>query len=440
MRFWIKLAFVFAMTLAILVPLALIDGVIDDRQRNRAEAVEQISGTFAAAQVFGGPVLVIPYTESAEVDAAHADGGPRKMRRDEQRQWIFFPDTVEVGGPIKPSTRRLGLHAVRVYEWAGRADARFSFDIPAATDPVANRRIGRPWLSYGIADVRGLVGTPRLSVNGAPVAVLQGQGARDGSGLHARLPAPLPGSRMQLTTRLDLVLGGTESLSLAPMGQQNRFALASSWPHPRLAGKFPARQPRIGADGFSAHWEISALAADAQRQYLGGRSLTSGVDAVSVSLVDPVNAYTQADRAIKYGILFVLLTFVGFFMLELLLQLRIHPIQYGLVGLALSIFFLLLVSLSEHVAFALAYALASAACVGLIGYYLCHVLGSVLRGGGFALMLGALYAALYGLLISEDNALLMGSLLLFAILAAIMIATRKVDWYRAGATAPLAAA
>ena len=123
MRFWIKLAFVFAMTLAILVPLALIDGVIDDRQRNRAEAVEQISGTFAAAQVFGGPVLVIPYTESVEVDAAHADGGPRKMRRDEQRQWIFFPDTVEVGGPIKPSTRRLGLHAVRVYEWAGRADA-----------------------------------------------------------------------------------------------------------------------------------------------------------------------------------------------------------------------------------------------------------------------------------------------------------------------------
>ena len=155
--------------------------------------------------------------------------------------------------------------------------------------------------------MRGLVGTPRLSVNGAPVAVLQGQGARDGSGLHARLPAPLPGSRMQLTTRLDLVLGGTESLSLAPMGQQNRFALASSWPHPRLAGKFPARQPRIGADGFSALWEISALAADAQRQYLGGRSLTSGVDAVSVSLVDPVNAYTQADRAIKYGILFVVL-------------------------------------------------------------------------------------------------------------------------------------
>ena len=438
MRFWIKLAFVFAMTLAILVPLALIDGVIEDRQRNRAEAVEQISATFAAAQVFGGPVLVVPYTESVEVDAAF-EGGTRKLRRDEQRQWVFFPEMLQVGGPIRPSTRRLGLHAVRVYEWAGRAEARFTVDIPTTSDPLANRRIGRPWLSYGIADVRGLVGTPRLTVDGASVAVRQGLGAGDGSGVHARLATPAAGSRMQLSTRLDLVLGGTESLSLVPMGEKNRFALASSWPHPRLAGKFPARQPRISASGFDAQWEISALAADAQRQYLAGRNLVSGVDAVSVSLVDPVNAYTQADRAIKYGILFVLLTFVGFFMLELLLQLRIHPIQYGLVGLALSIFFLLLVSLSEHLAFALAYVLASTACVGLIGYYLCHVLGNLLRGVGFAVMLGALYAALYGLLVSEDNALLMGSLLLFGILAAIMVATRKVDWYRAGATTPLAA-
>lgn len=436
MRFWIKLGFVFAMTLAILVPLALIDGVIDDRQKNRAEAVERISTTFAGAQVFGGPVLVVPFTDSVEVEVADGRGGTRKVRRDRQFQWTLFPETLDVGGPLKPSSRRLGLHAVRVYEWTGHADARFAADIPQASDPLANRRIGQPWLSYGIADVRGLVGTPKLSVNGVPAQVLQGQGARDGMGVHARLPAPDPGSRLVLSTRLDFVLGGTESLSLVPLGQQSRFALSSSWPHPRLAGKFPARQPRIGADGFIAQWDISALAADTQRQFRGGRPLAEGIDAVTVSLVDPVNAYTQADRAIKYGILFVLLTFVGFFMLELLLQLRIHPVQYGLVGLALSIFFLLLVSLSEHIAFGMAYALASAACVGLIGYYLCHVLGRLWRGIGFATMLGALYAALYGLLVSEDNALLMGSLLLFAILTGIMVATRKVDWYRAGAASP----
>lgn len=437
MRFWMKLGFVFAMTLAILVALGLIDGVITDRQRNRAEAVAQIANTFAGAQVFGGPVLVVPYTDAVEVEVADGAGRTRTVRRDQSFQWTFFPESLDVGGGLTPSTRRLGLHAVRIYEWAGRADARFNVRVPVAKDPLANRRIGRPWLSYGIADVRGLVGTPHLSVNGLPTRVLQGQGSRDGVGVHARLPAPRAGARLELATRLDLVLGGTETLSLVPLGDQNRFSLTSPWPHPRLAGKFPARRPRIDAHGFAAQWVIPGLAADVQRQFRGGRAMKD-IDAANVSLVDPVNPYMQADRAIKYGILFVVLTFAGFFLMEMLVGLRIHPIQYGLVGLALSIFFLLLVSVSEHLAFGLAYVLASTACVGLIGFYLCHVLGSFLRGVGFAATLGALYAALYGLLISEDNALLMGSLLLFAILAGIMVVTRKVDWYRAGDAAAVA--
>lgn len=152
------------------------------------------------------------------------------------------------------------------------------------------------------------------------------------------------------------------------------------------------------------------------------------LDAMGVSLVDPVNPYLQADRASKYGLLFVLLTF-GFFMFELIKQLRIHPIQYGVVGLALAIFFLLLASLSEHIAFGMAYLAASAACIGLLGFHLAHVLRSRARGMGFAAMLAALYAALYGMLVSEDNALVLGSGLLFVLLTVVMVVTRKVDWY-----------
>lgn len=161
-----------------------------------------------------------------------------------------------------------------------------------------------------------------------------------------------------------------------------------------------------------------------------GVSETQGIDAVGLSLVDPVNVYTQADRASKYGLLFVLLTFIGFFMFELIQQLPIHPIQYGLVGLALAIFFLLLVSLSEHIEFGVAYLISSGACIGLLGVYLSAILRSKQRGIGFATMLGLLYAALYGLLISEDNALVLGAGLLFVILAAIMLITRKIDWYQ----------
>ncbi|HRO26963.1 MAG TPA: inner membrane CreD family protein, partial [Luteimonas sp.] len=149
----------------------------------------------------------------------------------------------------------------------------------------------------------------------------------------------------------------------------------------------------------------------------------------------PVNPYLQAERATKYGLLFVLLTFVGFFMFELIKRLPIHPIQYALVGLAIAIFFLLLVSLSEHVAFGYAYLAAAAACIGLIGYYLSAVLRSAVRGIGFAAMLATLYAALYGLLVSEDNALVLGAGLLFLILAVIMVVTRRIDWYQLSSAA-----
>ncbi len=154
---------------------------------------------------------------------------------------------------------------------------------------------------------------------------------------------------------------------------------------------------------------------------------------MGLSLVEPVNLYSKVDRASKYGLLFVLLTFVGFFMFETIRQLPIHPIQYALVGLALAIFFLLLLSLSEHIDFGWAYLVASLGCIGLIGVYVGNVLRSGMRGLGFAAMLALLYAALYGLLVSEDNALVLGSGLLFAILAALMLATRKVDWYQVAA-------
>jgi inner membrane protein len=175
---------------------------------------------------------------------------------------------------------------------------------------------------------------------------------------------------------------------------------------------------------------VSSLASSAQRELRGGSDKEAVIESLGIQLAEPVNIYSQADRATKYGLLFVLLTFVGFFIFETIKQLPIHPIQYLLVGLGLAIFFLLLVSLSEHIAFWIAYLIASAACIGLLSFYLAQVLRSVRRALGFGTMLTLLYGTLYGLLISEDNALLLGSLMLFVILAIIMIVTRKIDWYQ----------
>ena len=447
MRLGLKILLVLAMTLAILVPLTMIRGTINERQLYRAQAVDSIARSYAGAQSFVGPVLVVPFVETVEVEEKDAQGVTHKVLRAQDGRWTYFPEALDLGGVLKPGTRKRGLHEVRVYEWQGQADARFDLAIPADTDPLRPRRIGRPWLSYGVADVRGLMGAPRLRVAGAETVLEQGLGSRDGAGVHARLAAPRAGERLAFDSRMEFVLGGTESLALVPLGKRNRVTLSSSWPHPQFGGSFLPRTRAIDGKGFRAHWEVSSLATSAQAQYNAGRTAprvvsgvggargtnadigVEGIDAIGISLVDPVNVYSQADRASKYGLLFVLLTFVGFFMFELIKQLPIHPIQYGLVGLALAIFFLLLLSLSEHIAFASAYLVASVACIGLLGFYLSHVLRSRARGLAFAAMLATLYAALYGLLVSEDNALVLGSVLLFVVLATIMIVTRKVDWY-----------
>ena len=438
MRLAFKAVMVVVLTLAILVPLTMVRGTINERQAYRQEAVEAVAQSYARAQGMAGPVLVVPYSEQVEVVEPDAQGVPRTRQTVVEGRWLYFPKTLALEGKLLPSIRKRGLHQVRVYELQGTLAATFDARIPDA-DPARPRTLGTPWLDIGIADVRGLTGTPTLKMGATALPVLQGQQGRNEAGVHALLPeGAIVEGRLDFPLQFGFALRGTEALRIAPLADSNRIALASAWPHPQFNGDFLPRAPRIDGNGFKAEWEVSSLASNAQAQYREGGNVDGkqALDAIGLSLVEPVDLYSKLDRASKYGLLFVLLTFVGFFMFETIRQLPIHPIQYLLVGLALAIFFLLLLGLSEHIAFGIAYVAASVACIGLLGFYLAHVLRSRARGIGFAAMLGLLYAALYGLLLSEDNALVLGSGLLFAILAAVMIATRKVDWYLVAARAP----
>ncbi len=419
------------MILAILIPLDMIRSTIAERQTFRQQAVASIAESYAGAQTVVGPVLTVPYRVDVPTTEV-VNGVTRPTTMIEQRQWIFFPKNLRIDGEMKPQVRYRGLHKVRVYELHAMADSHFELDVPSQVEGGALHDIGIPVLSMGISDVRGLSATPRMRLNGHDTDIKRGLGVdHPGAGVHASLAALtlLAGQRRSFDTTLDFVLSGTEQLAIVPIAGNNRVVLESTWPSPQFAGRFLPHSESMGAAGFDAVWDTPALASSAQEQYLAGTNAKDGIDRLEVTLVDPVNIYTQADRASKYGLLFVLLTFVGFFMFETIKQLRIHPIQYLLAGLGLAIFFLLLLSLSEHIPFLWAYVIASAACIGLLGFYLGYVLRSRARGIGFATMLTALYAVLYGLLISEDNALVLGSMMLFAILAAIMVITRKIDWY-----------
>jgi len=434
MRLAFKILTAAILTVVLLLPLGLIRGTVQERQQYRMDAVESVARSTAGAQTIAGPVLFVPYSDRAVVMQTDARGMQRPVVQETSGTWTFFPESLDASGTLRSIPRTIGLHEVRVYELDSRLRASFRFEIPLDEDPASVRTIGTPRLGFAIRDVRGVVGMPALSVSGTPRPLQQGLGQAGGSGLHAILDVPTEGALLEFDVELRALVQGTESVSIVPLAERNVIALDSDWPHPKFHGEFLPRTRDIGPDGFRARWEVSSLASTAQskfRQSLDKPAESPHLESVSVALVDPVNVYTQVDRATKYGVLFVLLTFVAFFMFEFLKQLRIHPIQYGLVGLAIAIFFLLLLALSERIAFGAAYLVAAIACVTLIGYYLRHVLGGWARGAGFAGLLGTLYAALYGLLISEDNAMVLGAGLLFVILAAIMVLTRKVDWYRA---------
>ena len=423
------------LTLLLLVPLAMVRNTIHERQDFRDQAVARVAQSTAGAQAFAGPIRVLSWTDSQPVEFTDSRGNKQTQIQKSTGRLLQFPRTLQLEGRLMPETRRIGLHEVRVYEWRTALAATFANELPR---PAANvtREFGRPYLVIGMADVRGLLGTPTLQVDGKGLRIEPGTRdlAKQLGGVHAWLPAIDAGSVGGGRVAMDLVLAGTETLDVVPLADSNRIRLQSPWPHPQFGGRFLPRTRTVGAAGFNAAWDISSLASDAQSQLQNEAGLAgeAAAESLQVNLIDPVNVYSQADRASKYGLLFVLLTFVGFALFELIKRLPIHPLQYLLVGLALAIFFLLLLSLSEHIAFWQAYLLSAAACIGLQGVYLSHVLRSRIRGLGFAAMLTALYAVLYGLLVSEDNALLMGSLLLFGVLATVMWITRKFDWYELG--------
>lgn len=362
-----------------------------------------------------GPVLMRPYTQ-----LVGTSGQKQELTA------TIFPKELDVRGVMLPSERRRGLYKVPIYEFQGDLKGRLEIVDPPLVGTVT---WGEPYLALSVADTRGIVGTPKVSVNGLAETMLQG--APPTVGWQPNLHIPLRGATA-LKGSIDFVvhidLAGTETLGVAPVGDSNHLEIHSIWGSPLFSGQFLPRTRDIENGGFRAAWDVSSLASGTQAQLQATPVQT--IDRMNVSLTTLVDPYTLSNRAVKYGILFVVLTFGGFLIFELMKQLPIHPVQYLLVGFGLAIFFLLLVSFSEHMVFGFAYLIASIACIGLLTFYLSFVLQSARRGFGFGTMLVFLYSAIYGLLVSEDNALVLGSLMLFSLLAGVMFITRKVDWYQ----------
>lgn len=444
---WIKIALIAALIVVLLIPLGMIDGLIRERSYRQQEVVADIAASSAGAQHLFGPVLVVPYKERWTEVVETGEGRNRKkesFERSEDQVLYFLPEQLALDANLTTETKHRGLFKVRSYVAETRVHGNFRLPQNyGSPEPQHKGRIefGQPYAALVIADMRGVLETSPLEWNGQDQGFEQGAALPldNVNGMHADLPPQAVGNGpANLPFGFSLKLRGLEQLEMVPSGKQTRVAITSSWPHPSYFGRFlpdPASQ-ETGPQGFHAEWAVNSLASNVAAS-LGSCRQIHCFDSFGVKLIDPINVYSLSDRASKYAFLFVCLSFAAIFLFEVLKRLSVHPAQYALVGLALAMFFLLLLSLSEHIEFAIAYAVATSACTGLIGYYLSAVLASARRGVAAGTLLAGLFAALYGLLQSEDNSLVLGSALLFSLLALTMVATRRIDWYRL--TAPTGA-
>ncbi len=440
-----KMAAIFFMSLLLLVPLGLIEGQIRERSQRQNEVQASIANSAAGEQLLVAPVIAVSYREQVDV-AMPREGKPEQTTvrtRIVERTLLLPPEKLEMQGETAVETRYRGIYQARLFRLGLGTSGRFVVK-PLAELPSGGRIVSaRARLLLGIADPRGVNNDPEVTINGKVYRFASASSRNDAAATAAaasdstptqtpptnRLAIDLGPLDLQHESRFDfsfpLQLTGTTQLAIAPTGEANHIELKSAWPHPNFGGRFLPTARTVGKDGFTARWDISHLA----RNFEATQKPGSG-EVLSIDFVDPVNVYLQSERAVKYGVLFIVLTFAGFFLTEILRRAPIHPMQYLLVGLALAIFFLLLIALSEHLSFVLAYGVSAAACIGLIAFYLAGALGGARQGFAFGAGLTGLYGVLYGVLLSEDNSLLMGSLLLFLALGATMLATRRVDWYR----------
>lgn len=426
------------LALVLLVPLSMIRGTISERQERRETARQDIARSWTGPQRLTGPILVVPYRRR------HSVGGyDAKLRRTVDAGDVteevanFLPETLQVRVGVETEERYRGLHRIPVY--TARFDLRGSFSVPprAGVDaPAESLTFGEPYLVLAVSDVRGLRSAPRLRWEGQERSFAPGTRTRLlAAGVHAPL-GPIDFAAAH-TYRFDAALHllGMDGLEVAPIGRSTAVEMASSWPHPSFIGDFLPAQRVVGSAGFRAKWQTTHFATDSEsrlRDAVLRESAPLSHSTLGVAFIDPVDVYVQTERSVKYGLLFVGLTFLVFFLFEVLRKLAIHPIQYTLLGLALTLFYLLLLSLSEHLSFGASYLIAAGASTALLGFYVRHVLRSAKGAAGFVALLALLYGVLFVILRSEDYALLMGAVLLFVTLAVIMSLTRRLDWYQVG--------
>ncbi|HCI5869667.1 TPA: cell envelope integrity protein CreD [Klebsiella pneumoniae] len=421
--FW-KITTLIGCIVLLSLPLMMVRELINERADYRSEVVDAIEQSTSGSQKLAGPLIAIPITETLT----------RMENQKEvnyQRSWVYYwlPESLAVAGKQTVESRRVGIYSGQV--WHNVLQIKASFDpLRLAALRKTNIVLGQPRLVVSVGDARGIGAIHAPEVNGNVLSVEPGLGiSGDGAGIHMPMPA-LAEDNKPLEIAFSLDLNGTGEFSLVPLERNSELQLTSNWPHPGFLGSFLPTQREVSAAGYRAHWQSSWFANDMGSYFKDDMEIPwSRLPAFSADVMSLADQYQLTDRATKYAILLIGLTFMAFFVFESLTRRPLHPMQYLLVGLSLVLFYLVLLALSEHIGFTAAWLAASLSGAVMNGIYL----QAVLRGWRNSLLFVAALLLLDGvmwfLLHSEDSALLLGTGVLALALSVLMFLTRRVDWY-----------
>jgi len=428
-----RIAAIAGVALAILLPIQMIDSKIAERSARADGVTAQFASETSGPQSIVGPLIAITCEETYVAEREIMRGGKAETISETKTRAcptaFFTPRTFTANSVVPVETLHRGIYSIRTYRAQLEMQGEFEWPQPADADGGGQRKWKQAYVVTFVSDPRGIktlsssLGTQLLAGTGEPS--LAPFSIRESLGPYAPRER---GSVVPFSYKMSIV--GTSRFEIAPVGDRTEIRMSSNWPHPSFGANWSPDAREIGAKGFDATWRMTSVstggAAEWNRLAVTGK--LGDARGAGLGFFDPVNVYALSYRATQYAFLFVLFTFTALALAEVLGGVRLHPIQYALIGSALAVFFLLLIALSEHIPFAWAYTSAAGSCVALLVFYLRHPLGTLRRTALFLGMFVSLYASLYVLLRSEDHALLLGSLMVFALLAAVMISTRKFDW------------
>jgi inner membrane protein len=425
---FVKILLIGFLILLLQIPIYQIRRVIDERKQTREDAVKEVTEKWGQSQSLIGPSIIVPY-----INRSYQPGNQRQRQFDSNIEYAtFLPEQLKISGKLDSQLLYRGIYGISVYKMSVQAGGCFLHpDFSEwAIDPN-DILWGRAYLSLGLADAGAMTKSPSLLWNNKQMDILPSAGEFGGNmeGVHVKLADDLNENTFNFSFSLEF--NGSVGAYFVPFGRDTEVQLDSDWNSPSFQGTWLPVNRTVDGNGFKATWNVPFLSRQYAQQWLSfpgpGQNISNSK--FGVDMISPVDQYVMSQRSVKYQVLFLVLTFATLWLFEVLAKTRVHPVQYLLIGAGMCLFYLLELSLAEHIGFIRAYIIASVAIIALITSYSAAVLKASRRAVIVGLVVTLLYIYLYVLLMIEDYALLAGSIGLFITLAAIMFLTRKVNWY-----------